>query len=264
MSISPLAVVGKNVRLGEGVEIGPFAIIEDGADIGARTMVYPHAFIAGTTTIGEECRIHMGAVIGHEPQDLAFKGLPSYTKIGKKTVIREYATIHRGTAEGTATVIGDECYLMANAHVAHNCQIGNRVIIVNAALLAGYVTVEDAAFISGGVVVHQFCRIGKLAMIGGYTAVNKDAPPYMLVRGPSVVRSVNLVGLRRAKFAPPLVRTIKDAFKLLFMSDLNTTHALDEIAKLPASPELDHLVSFIKSSKRGICRSKEHDEESFA
>lgn len=263
MSISPLAVVGKGARIGEGVEIGPFAVIEDGAELASRVKVWPHAYICGGTTIGEDSRIHMGAVVGHEPQDLAFKNKPSYTRIGRRTVIREYATIHRGTAEGSTTVIGDDCYLMATAHVAHNCQIGNKVIIVNAALLAGYVTVEDMAFISGSVVIHQFCRIGKLAMIGGYTAVNKDVPPYMLVRGPSIVRAVNLVGMRRAKFPAELIRAVKDAHKFLYLSNLNTAQALEEIARLPASPELDHLVGFIRSSKRGICRAIEREEETF-
>ena len=263
MNISNLAVVSKDATMGDGVEVGPFAVVEDGVKLGSRVKVWPHAYICKGTTIGEDTQIHMGAVIGHAPQDLAFKNAPSYLNIGKRTIIREYATIHRGTAEGSSTVIGDDCYLMATAHVGHNCQIGNKVIIVNAALLAGYVTVEDLAFISGNVVIHQFCRIGKLAMIGGYTAVNKDVPPYMLVRGPSIVRAVNLVGLRRAKFPTELIRTIKDAYKFLYLSDLNTSMALEEIAKLKPSTELDHLIKFIKESKRGICRSKERDEETF-
>lgn len=263
MNISNLAVVSKDADIADGVEIGPFAIIEDGVKLGPRVKIWPHAYICKGTTIGEDSQIHMGAVIGHAPQDLAFKNGPSYLNIGKRTIVREYATIHRGTAEGSSTVIGDDCYLMATAHVAHNCEIGNKVIIVNAALLAGYVAVEDSAFISGNVVIHQFCRIGRLAMIGGYTAVNKDVPPYMLVRGPSIVRSVNLVGLRRAKFPSDLIRTIKDAHRLLYASDLNTASALEEIAKLKPSPELDRLVKFIKESKRGICRSKERDEETF-
>lgn len=263
MKISNLAVVSKDAVIGDGVEIGPFAVVEEGVELGPRVKIWPHAYLCRGTTIGEDARIHMGAVVGHEPQDLAFKNKPSFTRIGKRTVVREYATIHRGTAEGSSTVIGDDCYLMATSHIAHNCQIGNRVIIVNAALLAGYVTVEDGAFISGNVVIHQFCRIGALAMIGGYTAVNKDVPPYMLVRGPSVARSVNLVGMRRAKFSHDLMRSIKEAFKLLYLSDLQTGQAVEEIAKLPQSKELDHLLSFIKSSKRGICRSKGKEEESF-
>lgn len=261
MSISKLAVIDKGADVAKDAEIGPFAVIEDGVKIAPRVKVWSHAYICKGTTIGEDTEIHIGAVVGHAPQDLAFKDGPSYLNIGKRTVVREYATIHRGTAEGSSTVIGDDCYIMATAHVAHNCQIGNKVIIVNAALLAGYVTVEDMAFISGAVVVHQFCRIGRLAMIGGYTAVNKDVPPYMLVRGPSAIRGVNLVGLRRAKFSRATISAVKEAYKLLYMSDLNTDQALQEIGKLEKSLELDHLIKFIKESKRGICKSKSTDEE---
>lgn len=261
MSIDKLAVIGKNAVIADSADIGPYAIVEDDVKIGPRVKVWPHAYICKGTEIGDDSQIHMGAVLGHVPQDLAFKNGPSYLKIGKRTVIREYATIHRGTAEGSSTVLGDDCYIMATAHIAHNCQIANKVIIVNAALLAGYVTVEDMAFISGGVVIHQFCRIGRLAMIGGYTAVNKDVPPYMLVRGPSTVRAVNLVGLRRAKFTAKTISIVKEAYKLLYMSDLNTEQAVEGMGKLEKSPELDHLMKFIKDSKRGICKSKSTDEE---
>jgi len=205
----------------------------------------------------------MGAVIGHLPQDLAFENKKTYVKIGKRNVIREYATVHRGTKAGSVTVIGDDCYLMALAHVGHNCEIGDKVIIANGALLAGYVTVGESAFISGNVVIHQFCRIGTLAMIGGFTGINKDVPPYMLVRGPSVVRAINLVGLRRAKFSRGLIGQIKEAYKLLYSSDLNTTHAIEEMKKIEPSKELTHLIDFIQSSKRGICKSKATDDEYF-
>ena len=261
MSIDPRAAVSAKAHLGEGVEVGPFAVIEDGVTLGARVKVWPHAYICTGTTVGDDTQIHMGAVVGHAPQDLAFAGKPSFLTIGKRTVVREYATIHRGTEENSSTVIGDDCYFMATAHVGHNCQIGNKVIVVNAALLAGYVTVEDGAFISGNVVIHQFCRIGTMVMVGGYTAVNKDVPPYMLVRGPSVVRSLNLIGLRRAKFSRELIADLKEAFRLLYLADLNTQQALEGIAKLRQSPELDHLSAFIRSSKRGICKSKDTEEE---
>jgi UDP-N-acetylglucosamine acyltransferase len=205
----------------------------------------------------------MGAVVGHEPQDHAYKDKPSYTKIGRNTIIREYATIHRGTEEGTSTVVGDGCFLMALSHVGHNCAIGNNVILANGVLLAGHVSVGDYTFISGNVVVHQFCRIGAAAMIGGFTGINKDVPPYMLVRGPSVVRSLNLVGLRRLKFSRELIGELKEAYKLLFMSNLNTAQAIEGIRKLKPSKELDYLVEFIQGSKRGICKYKYSDDEYF-
>jgi UDP-N-acetylglucosamine acyltransferase len=257
------ALVGKSARIGRDVEIGPFAIVEDGAEIGDGVRIWPHACICKGTSIGEGTRVHMGAVVGHEPQDHAYKDKPSYTKIGRNTIIREYATIHRGTEEGTSTVVGDGCFLMALSHVGHNCAIGNNVILANGVLLAGHVSVGDYTFISGNVVVHQFCRIGAAAMIGGFTGINKDVPPYMLVRGPSVVRSLNLVGLRRLKFSRELIGELKEAYKLLFMSNLNTAQAIEGIRKLKPSKELDYLVEFIQGSKRGICKYKYSDDEYF-
>ncbi len=262
--IDKLAIVGSSAKLGEGVEVGPFAIIEDGAELGPNVKVWSHAHIMGGTTIGESSQVHMGAVVGHAPQDLTFdEKQKTCLKIGKRTIIREYATIHRATKEGSATTVGDDCYIMAVSHIGHDCQIGNRVILANGALLAGHVTVGDSSFISGNVVVHQFCRIGELVIIGGFSGINKDVPPYMLVRGPSVVRGVNLIGLRRAKFPRETIDKIKDAFKFLYQSDLNTTQAIEEIKKIGPSRELDRLVEFITTSKRGICKYKYSDTEYF-
>ncbi|MDP2913742.1 MAG: acyl-ACP--UDP-N-acetylglucosamine O-acyltransferase [Candidatus Omnitrophota bacterium] len=264
MSISELAVVGKSAKIGEGVEIGPFAVVEDDVEIGPGVKVWPHAYICGGASVGEGTQIHMGAVIGHLPQDLQFdKNTKSYVKIGKNTIIREYATIHRATIKDSATMVGDSCYIMGLSHIGHDCNIGNNVILANGVLLAGHVTVEDSVFVSGSVVVHQFCRIGMLSMIGGFTGVNKDVPPYMLVRGPSVVRSVNLVGLRRAKFPRELIASIKEAYKFLYLSNINTAQAIEEILKLKSSKELDHLVGFIQGSKRGICKYKYSDTDYF-
>lgn len=263
MNISEQAVVSKKARIDPTVEIGPFAIIEDDVELAANVKVWPHAYICSGTSVGEGTQVHMGAVLGHIPQDLTFKNNKTRLLLGKRNVIREYATLHRGTEENSPTVIGDDCYLMASSHVGHDCHIGNHVIIANCALLAGHVTVEDFAFISGNVVVHQFCRIGELSIIGGFTGVNKDVPPYMLVRGPSVIRSINLVGLRRAKFPKELMESLKEAYKLLYMSGLNTTQALEEIKKLKPSKELKHLVEFIAASKRGICKYKYSDTDYF-
>ena len=194
--ISPLAQVSKNVKMADDVEIGAFAIIEDGVEISSGVKVWPNAYICSGTTVGEGTEVHMGAVLGHFPQDLTFdRNKKTRLFIGKKCVIREYATLHRSTKEDSPTTVGDNCYLMVNSHVGHDCHLGNNVIVANGALLAGHVMVEEGAFISGNVVIHQFCRIGALAIIGGFSAVNKDVPPYMLVRGPSLVRAVNLIGL---------------------------------------------------------------------
>ncbi len=262
--ISELAQVSANARIASDVEIGPFAIVEDGAQVSSGVKVWPHAYICGGASIGEGTEIHMGAVVGHLPQDLAFdKNRKTGVRIGKKCVIREYATLHRSTREDSPTVVGDNCYLMTASHVGHDCHVGNNVIIANNALLAGHVSVEDGAFISGNVVIHQFCRIGALAIIGGFTGVNKDVPPYMLVRGPSVIRSVNLIGLRRAKFPREIIKDIKEAYKLLFLSNFNTTQALEEIKKIRPSKEIEHLVEFISASKRGICKYKSSDTDFF-
>lgn len=262
--ISELAVVSKKAKIAEGVEIGPYAIIEDDAEIGQNVKIWPHAHILSGAEIGEGAEVHMGAVVGHLPQDLTFDvSKKTYTKIGKCTVIREYATIHRATKEGMATTIGDSCYLMAVSHVGHDCHIGNNVILANGALLAGHVEVGDNSFISGNVVVHQFCRIGGYVIVGGFSGINMDVPPYMLVRGPSVVRGVNLVGLRRAKFERDTIHKITEAFKLLYRSNFNTTQAVDQIKKLGPSKELDYLVEFIQGSKRGICKYKYSDSEYF-
>ncbi len=262
--ISELAVVSKGARIAGGVEIGPYAIIEDDVEISSGVKIWPHAHICGGSRIGEKTEVHMGAVVGHLPQDLSFDPkVKTSAVIGKGTVIREYATIHRATKEGLATQIGDNCYLMATSHVGHDCHIGNNVILANGSLLAGHVEVGNNSFISGNVVVHQFCRIGDYCIIGGFSGVNKDVPPYMLVRGPSVLRSVNLVSLRRAKFPKETIHKIMEAFKLLYHSDLNTSQAIDEIKKLGPSKELDHLVEFIQSSKRGICKYKYSDSEFF-
>jgi len=263
MAVSELAIVSKSAKIAKDVEIGPFAIIEDDVQIASGVKIWPRAHVCTGAYIGEGVQIHMGAVVGHIPQDLGFKNEKSRLLIGKRTIIREYATLHRGTGEGTATVIGDDCYLMALCHVGHNCQIGNNVILANNVLLAGHVSIGDGAFISGNVVVHQFCRIGEIVIVGGFTGINKDVPPFMLVRGPSVVRGVNLIGLRRAKFSRELIGCIKEAFKFLYESDMNTAQAIDKIRTLKPSKELDSLIGFIQSSKRGICKYKYSDAEYF-
>lgn len=263
-NISELAVIGKKAKISDNVEIGPYAIVEDDVEISSGVKIWPHAHILNGARIGEKTQVHMGAVVGHLPQDLSFDvNKKTLTVIGKGTVIREYATIHRSTKEGESTKIGDGCYLMAVSHVGHDCHIGNNVILANGALLAGHVEVGNNSFISGNVVVHQFCRIGDYCMIGGFSGVNKDVPPYMLVRGPSVLRGVNLVALRRAKFPRETIRNIMDAFKLLYHSNLNTAQAIEEIKKIGPSKELEHLVDFIQSSKRGICKYKYSDTEFF-
>ena len=262
--ISELAIIGKNTNITNDVEIGPYAIIEDDVRLDSGVKIWPHAHICSGTEIGQGTQVHMGAVVGHLPQDLTFDvNKKTQTKIGKNTVIREYVTIHRATKDSSATTVGDNCYLMAASHVGHDCRVGNNVILANGSLLAGHVTVDDNSFVSGNVAIHQFCRIGGYVIIGGFSGINMDVPPYMLVRGPSVIRGVNLIALRRAKFPRETIHKITEAFKLLYRSNLNTTQALEEIKKLGPSKELDYLVEFIKNSKRGICKYKYSDTEYF-
>ena len=255
-TIHPSAVIGKRAQLGEGNDIGPGCVIEDGASLGSHNKLWMNVYVGPGTTLGDDNQLHMSAVVGHTPQDVSYAGAPSYTKIGSRNIIREYATIHRGTKEGTSTVIGDDNFFMANAHVAHNCEIGHHVTLVNLATLAGYCTVDDGALLSGLVVIHQFVRIGTLAMVSGLSAVNRDVPPYMLCGGrPAVIQGLNVVGLRRAGISAPVREEIKRAYKRLYREGLNVSHALEAIERECSSAEVKALVTFVTTSKRGICAS---------
>ena len=252
--IHPSAIIGEGVRLGDGNEIGPGCVLADGVILGSRNRLWMNVYVGPGTTIGDDNQIHQGAVIGHVPQDVAFAGATTYTRIGHRNTIREYVTIHRGTKEGTSTIIGDDNFFMANAHIAHNCQVGRKVILVNLASLTGYCVVEDGAFLSGMVGLHQFTRIGRLSMISALSAVNKDVPPYMLCGGrPGVIQGLNVVGLRRAGIAAPVREELKRAYKRLYRDGLNIAHALEAIERECQSPEVKALVEFVKGSERGIC-----------
>lgn len=252
-NIHPSAIIGKDVEIGVSTTIGPHVVIEDGVKIGAHNTVMAGAYLCSGTEIANHNTIHMNAVIGHTPQDLAYKNEPTFTKIGSHNTIREFVTIHRGTKAGTATVIGDHNFLMAYCHVAHNCTLGNNIIMVNNASLTGHVTVEDQAFLSGMTGFHQFTKIGRLAMVSALSAANKDIPPFMTCGGrPAVVVGLNVVGMRRAGIAAPIRDEIKQAYKLLYRSGLNVSQAIEEMKKTLASAEVKHLIEFIETSKRGI------------
>ncbi len=258
MAIHPTAIVHSKAKIGNDVEIGPYAVIGEHVEIGDGTTILHGAHLTGWTAIGRGNTIHIGAILGHDPQDVAFKkDTRSYLVIGDRNVIREYATIHRGTNPESKTVIGDDNLLMGFCHIAHNCEIGNGVVIGNGTLLAGHVTVEDKAFISGNCGIHQFVRIGTLAMVGGLAMVTVDVPPFILVDcETSTVGSINHVGMTRNGFSESTRRMVKQAFQYLYRRGLNTTHALEEIEKRYNSPEIKQLVHFIRHSKRGIGRVK--------
>ena len=259
--IHPSAIIGAQVQLGDGNEIGPGCVLEDGVVLGSRNRLWMNVYLGPGTRLGDDNQVHMGAVIGHVPQDLAFTGAPSATTIGSRNTIREYVTIHRGTKEGSSTVIGDDNFLMANVHLGHNCQVGHRTALVNLTTLAGYCVVDDGAILSGMVVVHQFTRIGQLAMVSGLSAVNKDVPPYMLCGGrPAVIQGLNVVGLRRAGLSAAVREDIKRAYKFLYREGLSVPHALEAIERKCNTSEVKRLVEVVKSSQRGICAGIGSDE----
>jgi UDP-N-acetylglucosamine acyltransferase len=254
MSIHPTALISPGARLGRDVKIGPYAVIEDETDIGEGSEIRAHACIKRFTSLGPGNIIYEGAVLGGEPQDLGFEDCESYLRVGADNRIREGVTMHRGTAPGSATIVGSDCFIMASAHVAHNCRIGDRVIIANNVALAGHVDIEDRAFISGGVVVHQFCRIGRLAMIGGNSKIIQDCLPFVTTDGvPGRACGLNIVGLRRAGLKSSDLQKLKDAYRLLLRSGLALEEALARIADA-RDPYVDHLTNFIRASTRGFSR----------
>ena len=252
MGIHKTAIVSDAASIAPSAEIGPGVIIEEGVKIHPNVKLMSNVHICRGTEIGEGTVIYTGAVIGNDPQDYEYKGGESYTKIGKNNIIREYVTIHRGTEEGSSTVLGDNNFIMVQVHIGHNTVLEDNVIIAPAALLAGRMHVESGVFISGGVVFHQYCRIGRLSMIGGFTGVNKDVPPYLICRGPSMIRGVNLVGLRRAKISRDSIKEIREAYKIFFKSSLTTEEALREMREKLPSEEVGYFIKFIEGSKRGI------------
>ena len=261
MSIDPSAVVAPTARIhpeseiGPGVRIGEFCVIEQDVRIGARCMLEPYVYIKRWTTLGERNEISAGTVLGTDPFDKGFTGERSYLRIGNDNKIREHYTISRGTAPESVTEIGDFNFIMSSGHIAHNSKVGSHVVIASCALVAGYVEIEDQAFISGGVVIHQFSRIGRLAMIGGNTRVNSDVPPFFLYSGFNVeAKGLNLVGLKRAGFKASEVSALKKAYHILYRSKLKLEEALTRIEAEVPTPETLHLVEFIRASKRGICR----------
>lgn len=259
VSIHPLAVVSPRAELDTGVEVGPYAVIGPHVRIGRQTWIGPHAVIEGHTTIGSENRIFQFASVGAIPQDKKYRGEKSVLIIGDRNVIREFATLHPGTAGGGAvTRIGDDNLFMAYSHVAHDCCIGNSVVLANCATLGGHVVVEDYVGIGGLVGIHQFVRIGESAYLGGGSMVSQDVPPYCLVNGNRAhLIGLNVVGLRRRGFTAEQMSLIKRAYRTLFHEGLPLKEALDKLQQEgPPTPEVAHLVEFIAASQRGICRPR--------
>lgn len=247
--IHPTAVISPDADLHPTVRVGPYAVIGEEVKVGPQTTIGAHAVIEGPTEIGSGNRILPGAAIGLEPQDLKYDGAPSMVKIGDNNQIREYVTINRATGVEESTVIGNNNLLMAYVHVAHNCAIADSVVIANGVALAGHVAIESRAVIGGVLGIHQFVRVGKMAMLGGMSRIDRDVPPYMLVEGnPARVRSLNLVGLKRAKINPTDLATLKKAFRILYHSNKPIKEALRELELLTDSEYILHLHNFLQDS----------------
>lgn len=255
-SIHPTAVVDPKAQVAEGADIGPYCIVGPDVRIGAGTRLMSHVVVDGFTSIGDGCTVFPFASLGTRTQDLKYKGGRPRVEIGNRTTVREYVTVNQATFDGGLTRVGDDCLLMACSHVAHDCIVGNRVIMANSVGLAGHVTVEDQAIIGGITGVHQFVRIGRLSIIGGCSKVVKDVPPFMMAEGnPLEVNTLNLVGLERAGIADETVQAMKLTFRILYRQNLNTTQALERIrAEVQALPEIGHLLTFVEASERGITK----------
>jgi UDP-N-acetylglucosamine acyltransferase len=255
--VAPSARVDPAAVIGPGTRIGEFCVIESDVVIGRACVLEPYVYVKRWTTMGDENEISAGTVLGTDPLDKSFTGERSYLLIGDQNKIREHYTISRGTKPESATRLGNGNYVMTSGHIAHNCTLGDNIVVASCALVAGYVEIEDQAFVSGGVVIHQYSKIGRLAMIGGNSRVNLDAPPFFLYSGFNVEpQGLNLVGLKRAGFTMEQVRILKSAYRTLYRSALKQEEALRKIETELASPETLHLVRFIRNSQRGICRGK--------
>lgn len=254
--IHPTAIVEPGAQLGADVRIGPLAYVAATAVLGDGCVLAPHAVVLDHTTLGARCTVHSGAVIGDLPQDLSFKNEPSYVVTGDDCTFREGVTIHRGTKPGSTTRIGHHVFMMANAHAAHNCEVGDHVVMANSAALGGYVAVGERCFIGGNVGVHQFCHIGRLAMIGSMAFISKDLPPFCIAPSSrnSFVAGLNLVGLRRAGLDAARRAQIKQAFHVIYRSGLNASQAQERLRAETGNPFAQEFADFLAQATRGICR----------
>lgn len=252
--IHPTAIVDPGAELGHGVTVGPYAVIGPGVRIGDGTVVGPHALVERDTVVGRECRIFKGAVLGTDPQDLKYQGEKTTLEVGDRTVIREFATLNRGTDASGRTVVGSDCLLMAYTHVAHDCQLGDHVILSNSVNMAGHVVIEDWVIVGGMTPIHQFVRIGAHAFVGGASRAAQDIPPFCRVAGnPAKLYGLNSVGLERRGFSPEARQALKQAYRAVFKSGLNVSQGLAQAREAgPDTPEVRQFLDFIGASERGI------------
>ncbi len=251
--IHPTAVVSDDAHIHPTATVGPYVVVEGPVHVGAGTRIAAHAVVRGRTQLGERNVVDCGAVLGGDPQDLAYAGGATFLRIGDDNVFREHVTVHRGTLDGSATIIGDGNYFMQASHVAHNCRIGNRTIVAGGALLAGHVELADRAFVSGNCVVHQHVRIGRLALLRGLARTSRDVPPFCLIDGTHTVRGINAVGLRRAGFDATTIAAVRRAVVQLFGRPTHLGRALARVEAAATTDEVRELVDFVRASKRGVC-----------
>jgi UDP-N-acetylglucosamine acyltransferase len=257
LDIHPTAIVHPQAKIGPGVKIGAYSLVGENVQIGRDTVLGPHVVVEGWTQIGERCHLFPFVSVGAAPQAVRYRGEPTLLTIGHDNVIREFVTINRGTAEGGGeTKVGSGNLIMAYSHIAHDCQIGNRVILANSSTLAGHILVEDFAIVGGLVAIHQFVRVGCYAIIGGASAVPQDVPPYMVAAGNRArLFGLNNIGLKRHNFSESTMAALKQAYRIFFRSHLTLHKALDRVEKeVPELPEIRHLIDFLKKTKRGVCR----------
>ena len=252
--VHPSAIVATDARLGENVDVGPFAIIGEDCEVGDGCIIAARATLERHVRLAPNVRIGVGSVIGGDPQDLKFKGETTTVEIGEGSIVREYSTINRGTSQSWKTTVGKNSFIMSYVHLAHDCHVGDGVILANGVQLAGHVTVEDRAIISGLTAVHQFARIGTHSFVGGMSRVAKDIPPYLKAVGnPVKLYGLNSVGLQRNNFDPEVIRELKRAYRLFFRSELNVSQALERAqSELSMTPEVKHFLGFVDNSQRGV------------
>ena len=262
--IHPTAIVDPRSEIDASAEIGPYVVVDGPVHVGPRTRLMAHVVLLGDTRLGADNVLHPGVVLGDAPQDLAFRDAPTGVRIGDGNVFREFSLVHRGTQPDTFTVLGDQNFLMSNAHVAHNCRLGSRVIVASGALVAGHVTVDDDAFISGNCVVHQHVRIGRLSIMRGLSRASRDVPPFALMDGTHTIRGVNRVGLRRAGFDRTRMRAVVEAFRILFGERRNLKLAMAEVEAADPTPDVQELLAFLRASRRGVAQGPRRGDASDA
>jgi UDP-N-acetylglucosamine acyltransferase len=251
--IHPTAIIHPGAKLDATVQVGPYTVIDEGVEIGPDCVIGPQVYLTGLTTIGAHNRFYAGCVIGEAPQDLKYTGEPTRLRIGDHNIFREHVTAHRSNQPAEETVIGSRNFLMAHSHVAHNCRLGNGVILANGALLGGHVTLEDRAFLSGNCIVHQFVRVGTLALMQGGSAISKDLPPYTVARGDNGICGLNTVGLRRAGLTPAERLELKQLYHVLFREGRNLRAAVASAQERFSSAPARVMLDFLAASTRGVC-----------